>query len=143
MRNIEELIELWREAGNRLTPQRLAIFQVLYGNRSHPTAEDIHQSLIGDYPSLSRNTVYSTLDKLTKMGEIREVFIERSVSHFDPDDHPHAHTICRSCGRIEDIRLTPGSPLKSQVQSLKGFKAEKFQIVISGLCRECKGKAGD
>jgi Fe2+ or Zn2+ uptake regulation protein len=137
MRDVDELTELWRTSGHRLTPQRLAIFRVLSGNESHPTAEDIYPRLVDDYPSLSRNTVYSTLHELAKLGEIKEIFIERNVSHFDPDDHPHAHARCRGCGRVDDLELDLSSPAAEQVKGLSGFKVERLQILMTGLCVEC------
>ena len=140
MLSIEELIDLWREAGYRLTPQRLAIFNGLFGHETHPTADDIYQSLIDEYPSLSRNTVYTTLDRLSKLREIQELFIERNVSHFDPDIMPHAHASCRSCGKLDDLELNLSSPAAEQVRNPVGFKVEKFQILLSGLCRECRDR---
>ncbi len=137
MHTVEELTALWRSSGHRLTPQRLAIFRMLCGNRDHPTAEEIYRSLIDDYPSLSRSTVYTTLHELTDLGEIREIFIERNVSHFDPDIHPHAHTRCRLCGRVDDLDLDLSSPAAERVKGLSGFRVEKLQVLLTGLCSEC------
>jgi len=50
------------EVGLALTPQRLAIYQILASDAAHPGAEDIYRRIKPDLPSLSLGTVYRTLD---------------------------------------------------------------------------------
>ena len=138
MKDLDALTGQWRASGHRLTPQRLAIFRELCGNRVHPTAEDIYRKLSPLYPSLSRNTVYATLNELSKMGEVKEIFLERKVSHFDPNSVPHAHTRCRKCGTIQDVAIASTPGLTAQLRKLGGFRVEKFQILLHGLCKNCR-----
>ena len=45
------------QLGLALTPQRLAIYQILAGDDSHPGAEDIYRRIKPNLPSLSLGTV--------------------------------------------------------------------------------------
>ena len=53
-----DIAQKLREEGYKVTPQRIAIYNVLYAENNHPTAEMIYQSLREDHPSMSLATVY-------------------------------------------------------------------------------------
>lgn len=48
----------------RPSVQRVAIMQYLLDHRTHPTADDIYTELVKTMPTLSRTTVYNTLQLL-------------------------------------------------------------------------------
>jgi Fur family peroxide stress response transcriptional regulator len=50
-----------REAGIRLTPQRLAIFEAVANNAAHPSAESVYRSVRESMPTVSLDTIYRTL----------------------------------------------------------------------------------
>ncbi|PHJ36752.1 hypothetical protein P378_20455, partial [Desulforamulus profundi] len=66
------MINKLKNLGLKLTPQRLAILNLLEGNAKHPSAEEIYNQLKPQYPSLSLATVYNTLEILAKAGELQE-----------------------------------------------------------------------
>ena len=43
MRSVAELIDLFRQGGHKITPQRRAIFKILSEDAGHPTAEEVYQ----------------------------------------------------------------------------------------------------
>ena len=49
------------DCGVRPSIQRLAIMEYLLTHFTHPTVEDVYQSLCDRIPKLSRTTVYNTL----------------------------------------------------------------------------------
>jgi len=51
-----------REAGLKATAPRIQILAALEIDKSHPTAEELHDRLRGEHPSLSLSTVYKTLE---------------------------------------------------------------------------------
>ena len=86
-----------RAAGVRVTAQRLAVYQALCADGSHPTAESLYARLRARMPALSRTTVYRVLDSLEREGLIRRVSNTGGVARVDgrPDDHQHL--VCRVC----------------------------------------------
>ncbi len=56
--------ERLRRAGYRVTRQRLAVYSFLHGNESHPTADDIHAGVTGQFPRMSVATVYKSVESL-------------------------------------------------------------------------------
>ena len=139
MRDIEKIVKRFREAGLKITPQRLSIFKLLERNRTHPSAEDIYREILKVHPSISFTTVYKTLQTLRDMGELQELSINPERSHFDPDISEHAHTFCRSCKQIGDLEITPGTPLLMKLPNEPDdFEVHNVQVHAVGLCSECR-----
>ena len=62
------VVDRLREREVTPTPQRIAILEHVQKRTDHPTAEEIHEELRRNFPSLSRATVYNTLELLWKLG---------------------------------------------------------------------------
>src|SRR6187549_1360703 len=71
-----DLTAALKQAGLRLTPQRLAIVQCLAGDETHPTAQEIHDRLQVRFPGIAVATVYNTLSALTRIGVCRQLDME-------------------------------------------------------------------
>jgi len=129
------MLEKLKEAGMRVTPQRLAIIKFLDGNTSHPSVEEIYRKLKPEFPSLSMATVYNTLETLNEAGIIQEINIEPGKRHFDPNPKPHCHFYCRRCKRVFDVDL--------DIQPVDGpawigeFWVENCYTNLVGKCRDC------
>lgn len=128
-----------RQAGLRLTPQRLAIARSLAGNRNHPTAQALHKGLRARFPSLSLATVYNTLDRLAGLGLVFELGQAPDGSvHYDADPTPHFNLICTSCGKIEDVKGPAKPPRLQQVSRWAGYDIHGARLVYYGLCPTCR-----
>ncbi len=129
------MIEKLKDAGLRVTPQRLAIINFLDGNTSHPSVEEIYKELKPEFPSLSMATVYNTLQTLENAGIIQEINIEPGKRHFDPNPYPHCHFFCRSCKRVFDIDL--GVEQVEGKRWVSDFWVENCYINLMGKCNSC------
>ncbi len=69
MRPVDQLCEVLHERGLKVTPQRRLIFEVLYGSRQHPSADDIYNIVKEVMPDVSVATVYHTINDLVTMVE--------------------------------------------------------------------------
>lgn len=134
MESVEKKIERLRRRGVVLTLQRLAVLKIL-GKEIHATAEDIYHKLAKKYPTISRATVYSSLDALKHAGEIQELTIKKEMSYFDFNPHNHHHFLCRTCGRIFDVEISCPISRKGRIH---GHKVEEVQAYFYGTCRECR-----
>lgn len=139
MRDIEKVVKRFRETGLKITPQRLSIFELLLGNRNHPSAEDIYREILKVHPSISFTTVYKTLQTLRDMGELQELSINSERAHYDPDISEHAHTFCRSCKQIDDLENALDTTFLMKLpEELDGFEVHNVQVHAVGLCAECR-----
>jgi Fur family peroxide stress response transcriptional regulator len=130
------IINKLKTLGLKLTPQRLAILNLLEGNTKHPSAEDIYNKLKPQFPSLSLATVYNTLEVLTRAGELQEVRIKADKRHFDPNPAPHGHFLCRICESIYD--LDAGSMEIKTPFNIKGCLVEEYTLYFYGICSKCR-----
>jgi len=135
VRTPEELTNLFRTRGLKVTPQRQCIFRFLHGNDTHPTAEAVHVAACAEMPTISRKTVYQTLNDLAAMGEIAQLELGTGALRFDPAvEAAHHHLVCEECGKVRDLSADFG-PL--QVNRDEGFEVRSVQIVFRGRCAAC------
>ncbi|MCE5312375.1 MAG: transcriptional repressor [Nitrospiraceae bacterium] len=128
-----------KKTGMKLTPQRMAIVKHLDGNKSHPSAEDIHKAISPKFPSMSFATVYNTLESLKDNGLIKELTIESGKKRFDPDISDHHHLICTKCRKIVDLPedISMPQPALASAGMIKGFRILSAQINLYGICPGC------
>ena len=66
-----EIAEVLRKNGYKVTPQRLAVYEAINHNPTHPNAEAIYKILQPNYPSMSLATVYKTMEIFAKIGVVQ------------------------------------------------------------------------
>ena len=135
------MVEQLRSHGLKVTPQRIAILDILKDDTTHPSAEEIYGRLKPNFPSLSLATVYNTLEALNRAGVIQEVIIDPRKRHYDPNPKPHSHFQCRNCSSIFDIAIEielPPTPCQ-----IDDFLMEYVAINWHGICPQCRAKEAD
>lgn len=139
---LRTLIERLRARGYRLTPQRLAILQVLLRDSSHPSAEQVFAQVRRLYPTISLATVYSTLHVLKELGELLEIDCHEGFSRYDGrQPQPHGHIRCLVCRRVDDLPLGEGERLAQAVAAQTGYQEVRPQLLFTGICPRCQGGA--
>ena len=133
------LIEALREAGLRLTPQRIAICRFLAGTDTHPTAQDVYQALKPAFPSLSLATVYNTLETLVSLGAIHALGdAGDDTTHYDADITPHINLVCIRCHRVIDVPNETVAALEEEAAKQSGYRILGARVVYYGLCPDCQ-----
>jgi len=119
-----------RTKGVQPTPQRLAVARFVLGTDSHPTADEVWAKARRECPTLSRATVYNTLNLLAEKGLLKGRVIAEGVVVFDPRVGRHHHFVDEATGRIHDI---PWEAIRvSGKSSLRGFEVREYEVVMRG-----------
>lgn len=142
MKTVDELTDLFRDRGLRVTPQRQAIFRLLQSNAEHPTVESLHEAARGDMPTISLKTVYQTVHDLESMGQVELIHLGTRSVRVDPNvEHAHHHLVCTECGRVRDV-LVDVTKLKVPAPERQGFTVSDVEVSFRGVCDDCAaGKA--
>jgi Fur family peroxide stress response transcriptional regulator len=139
MSHVSILSSTLKQAGMRLTPQRLAICELLSKTHTHPTAAAIYEQVHSQYPSLSLMTVYNTLNTLVDLGAVNALGnAGDDTIHYDGNISPHINLACISCQKIVDVDSTKVAELDSEVSSTSGFKVIGASLLFYGLCPDCQ-----
>jgi Fur family transcriptional regulator, peroxide stress response regulator len=137
----KEVLDQFRQAGMRVTPQRIAIFELLNRSVGHPTANDIYEKLKENYPSMSLATVYNTLDVLVAMGLVSALGnVGDDRVHFDGNTKTHINLACVRCHKIIDVESTYLDGLNAEVVKDSGYEIQGSRILYFGICPDCKEK---
>jgi Fur family transcriptional regulator, peroxide stress response regulator len=126
-----------RQAGLRLTFQRLAVYRELAGADDHPSAETLHQRLRRSIPSISLDTVYRTLATLASHGLINKIDTIESQARFETTGARHHHLICSRCKEIIDFtwHAVDHAVLPDEVGHWG--RIESKNVVVYGVCSKC------
>ncbi len=131
------LIDGLKEAGLRITPQRIWVCQELARREDHPTAQTLHETLHQRYPSLSLTTVYQTLDSLMRIGTITSLGTAGDEAvHYEVNTGPHVNLACLTCHRICDLHSKTVSLLEQEVQDAIGSRVLSGRVVYYSECLE-------
>ena len=128
--------ELLQQHGISPTPQRVAVYGALRGRTDHPDVDAVFEKLRDALPTLSRTTVYSTMQIFARKGLVREVHAEDGTLRYDPDTRFHAHFKCRDCGGLFDIGL-PDCHDHPFASLPAGFVHDGEELVYYGRCPQC------
>jgi Fe2+ or Zn2+ uptake regulation protein len=123
-----------RARGIQPSHQRIRIYEALAATKAHPSADTIHRELSQDMPTLSRTTVYSTLELFVEKGIVQKLALSGSELRYDADVSAHIHFRCRSCGAVLDLAGCAAPPPPAIPC---GFVIERAQFYAEGLCPAC------
>lgn len=115
--------------------QRTAVMDYLLKHRTHPTIDEIYSALSPSMPTLSKTTVYNTLNLFLERGAVQALVIDEKNARYDVDTTPHGHFICKSCGKVYDIFNL--KPEMFEIPSNTGFNIHAVEISYSGICNAC------
>jgi Fur family ferric uptake transcriptional regulator/Fur family peroxide stress response transcriptional regulator len=101
----------------------------------HPTADEIFNSLNPQIPTLSKTTVYNTLNLFAGEGAIAALAIDGKNARYDADISEHAHFRCTRCGAVMDLRLKHTASV--EVENPDNLRIEGCEVYFRGLCNKC------
>jgi len=134
----ELIIKQIRGRGLKMTPQRLAIIEVLVKQGDlHPSARFVYEEARKKKRSLSLSTTYATLKEFSHHGIIKTLQFDRMENRYDPNIKEHINLICERCKKILDYK-GPIAVDHRKVTKKTGFSITDTRLEYYGLCRECR-----
>lgn len=127
-----------REAGERVTRQRLLVADALTAVGRQVTAQELYDRLRRRDPRIGRATVFRTLEALVAAGVARRLESGGHVYGYVAcrPEHHH-HLACERCGRVEEIGERFIRPVAERVEAELGFRIDDARLDFYGLCAAC------
>jgi Fur family ferric uptake transcriptional regulator len=137
--NLEEMTQMLRRAGYRLTQPRLAVLRVLQGNNGYLSPAEIYERGRNLHPSLGLVTVYRTLETLDKLGLVRRVHGQGNCHGYARANSVSGHyLVCHRCGQVTEFPCEGMEGIIEAVRQRSGFTVEEHLLELVGLCPICQ-----
>ena len=139
-----DVVSRFLEGGKRSTAGRRAILrEIASTSRGRFSADDLMERFRGRGVSVSRATVYRTLDQLVRCDLLarwslgKHAVYERRGGKRNP-----IHLICVRCGRSTEMGSPALERILARLCRRKGFTAERRGAQLLGVCVSCGKPAG-
>lgn len=136
---LQQIVDKLKQKKYRMTPQRLAILDVLANSTSHPSVDQVYQKVKIDFPMTSLATVYKTIGVLKEVDEVLELGFGDDSNRYDGNNpNPHPHLVCTECRKIIDPDLSGLKDMTVELSTETGFKIVNHRLDFYGICPECQ-----
>ncbi|UZJ40531.1 transcriptional repressor [Prosthecochloris sp. SCSIO W1101] len=127
-----------KEEGYRCTRERLTVLREIYESDSHLDADEIFVRLKKKGVSISRATVYHTLDLLFKFHLVNKIDLGHKHTHYEKSYGVanHLHIICEQCDRVVEVHSDELNKLLDRLCEKNGFMLGSFSLQVFAKCRE-------
>lgn len=132
-----------QKKGIKASFHRLKILDYLWSNKDgvnkeHKTADQIFNALSSFIPTLSKTTVYNTLNLFVKKNVIRSLNIDENQVIYDPILEFHGHFFCENCNLIQNFTVSDN--LAKWIPENEDLKIELINqrhFYLKGICKDC------
>jgi Fur family ferric uptake transcriptional regulator len=120
-----------RDAGVRITRQRVALLSVLAEAEDHPDAQELHRRVNIQVPGISLSTVYRTLNALEAQGVIQRHQFEGTSARFEHAEAAHHdHMIDVDTGAVIEFCSDQIERLQAEIAAKMGFEIVHHRLEL-------------
>lgn len=132
MNTFKEILE---NRGISPSYSRMSIYAYFKQKNHHPSIDEIYKALKPGLPTLSKTTVYNTLNLFIEKGLTECVVTDSLEQRYELVNNKHSHFKCNKCGEIIDIPyIKPNYDMKE----LSGLIVSKDIVTLTGRCVTCQ-----
>jgi len=122
-----------------MTPQRVALMEIIQQSGDHLDAEDIYQRARERGERVSLATVYRTLGLLKELELVDELHLWEGRHRYElRSAEEHCHLLCRVCGGVTEVSGAVVEAMKLLAAEPHGFQIERTEIDFVGICQPCR-----
>jgi len=123
----EGAIKKLKEAGYKLTPQRLKLVEVIEElGTTHPPLREIHEAVRRDFPTVSFSTLYSNVLMLRNLG-LLDLLHLGSETRIEVNIKPHLNII-----EGDEVRDLEDRALLAEIEAKVGGRVRFVNVVLAG-----------
>jgi len=134
-----------RQKGQRLTPLRRRVLELVWASHEPVKAYDLLAHLREDNPRAAPPTVYRALEFLLQEGFIHRIStLNAFVGCGEPGDaHGGQFLICTGCGAAAEMDDPDLAALLVERATSLGFRVDQTTLEVSGRCAACQRAAAN
>lgn len=131
-----------KDAGLRVTAQRLTVLDVLREDRGHHRVDEVIRATQARLQTVSTQAVYNALGALCAAGLVRRIEPAGSAALYEARvADNHHHVVCRVCGAIADVDCVLGAAPCLDPSASAGFVIDEAEVTFWGVCPTCQKSA--
>lgn len=134
---VEEILELLRQNGGRVTTSRRLLLHCLFDHSGHRTAEELAAQVQEMAPDVHLSTIYRNLDDLEHLGVIVHAHLGHGPATYHLASDTHGHLVCEGCGATEEAPHEFFESLSDAADGEYGFVVDPRHFAVLGRCRKC------
>lgn len=139
----EDFAQALRDAGLRVTQQRLGVLAILMAAADHPSADEVFARAREQDTSLSFATVYRTLAALEEAGLIRKLTFENEPARFEiTPSADHDHLVDIETGEVIELASPEIDRLRRELVARLGYDIVSHHTLIR-VRRRPEPRTGD
>jgi Fur family transcriptional regulator, ferric uptake regulator len=136
--DVDDVLELMRARGFKMTPQRRAIVSEVLGTDGHIAPAALADRVKHRIPGVNTATVYRTLLLLDQLGVLAHAHLEGGVEYHLARHSDHVHLICSSCGARRSLPAAEIASLTRSLRTRHDFDPDLTHFAVAGLCGRCR-----
>ena len=124
-----DILAKFEDHGVLPTPQRLEVAEILLSKPQHLSADQIIERLRDANSTVSKATVYNTLNLFEERGLIKERLVDPQRRFYDSTIQPHHHFYNVDTGELSDIPMN-AITVSGLPQLPPGTQLEGAELII-------------
>jgi Fur family ferric uptake transcriptional regulator len=133
-----DVLDMLRDRGLRMTPQRRAIVAEVMRTKGHISPTALVRRVQGEIPGVNASTIYRTLSLLEEVGVLAHAHLEGGAEYHRAAEPAHVHLACSNCGAEDDLSIDEAEELADLIVARHDFEPDLTHFAISGLCGDCR-----
>lgn len=123
---------------HRITSERFEVMDAALEYEGHFVADDLYIKMKNSNSSVSRATVYKTLDLLAECELIIKRNFGDNLNRFENNFRrsSHDHFVCRNCGKVAEFNDPQLRAIADNIANELGFDISGYSFNIFGKCKD-------
>jgi Fur family transcriptional regulator, ferric uptake regulator len=134
---VEDVLDLLRAHGGRVTTSRRLLLGCLFQGRRHRTAEELAAEVQASAPDVHLSTIYRNLDELERLGVVVHAHLGHGPATYHLATETHGHLVCESCGAMLEAPEDLFGALARAAETDYGFRIDPRHFAVLGHCAAC------